>query len=53
MAGQSHHKSPELEARHAMNQLQICAEQLAAVHAFFGELAGYGQRLTYVEELAA
>jgi tRNA-dihydrouridine synthase B len=39
--------------RHAMNQLQSCAEQLAAVNEFFGELASYGQRLTYVEELAA
>ena len=39
--------------RHAMNQLQTCAEQLAAVDEFFVELAGYGQRLTYVEELAA
>jgi tRNA-dihydrouridine synthase B len=39
--------------RHAMNQLQTCAEQLAAVDEFFGELASQGQRLTYVEELAA
>ena len=39
--------------RRAMNQLQSCGEQLAAVNEFFGELAGYGQRLTYVEELAA
>ena len=39
--------------RHAMNQLQSCAGQLAAVNEFFGELASYGQRLTYVEELAA
>ena len=39
--------------RHAMNQLQTCAEQMVAVDTFFGELAGYGQRLTYVEELAA
>jgi tRNA-dihydrouridine synthase B len=39
--------------RHAMNQLQACSEQLAAVNEFFGELAGYGQRLTYVQELAA
>jgi tRNA-dihydrouridine synthase B len=39
--------------RHAMNQLQTCAGQLAAVDEFFGELACYGQRLTYVEELAA
>ena len=39
--------------RHAMNQLQTCGEQLAAVDEFFGALAGYGRRLTYVEELAA
>jgi tRNA-dihydrouridine synthase B len=39
--------------RGAMNQLQTCGEQLAAVNGFFGELAGYGRRLTYVEELAA
>ena len=39
--------------RHAMNQLQTCAEQLAAVNEFFAELASRGQRLTYVEELAA
>ena len=39
--------------RHAMNQLQTCAEQLAAVNEFFGELASHGQRLAYVEELAA
>jgi tRNA-dihydrouridine synthase B len=39
--------------RHAMNQLLTCAGQVAAVDEFFGELAAYGQRLTYVEELAA
>ena len=39
--------------RQVMNQLQTCGEQLAAVNEFFGELAGYGRRLTYVEELAA
>ncbi len=39
--------------RRAMNQLQTCSEQLAAVNEFFGELAGYGRRLMYVEELAA
>ena len=33
--------------RHAMNQLQTCAEQLAAVDEFFGELATGSQRLTY------
>ena len=39
--------------RHAMNQLQTCAEQLMAVNDFFGELASRGERLTYVEGLAA
>lgn len=39
--------------RHAMNQVQTCGEQIAAVNEFFGELAGYGQRLTYIEGLAA
>ena len=39
--------------RHTMNQLQSCAGQLAAVNEFFGELASYGQRLTYIGELAA
>ena len=39
--------------RHAMNQLQTCAEQLAAVNTFFAELAGRGRRLQYIEELAA
>lgn len=39
--------------RHAMNQLQTCAAQVAAVNEFFGELASHGRRLTYVEELAA
>ena len=39
--------------RHAMNQLQTRAEQLAAVHEFFAELSGRGQRLQYIEELAA
>jgi tRNA-dihydrouridine synthase B len=39
--------------RHAMNQLQTCAEQLVAVDEFFGELATGSQRLIYVEELAA
>jgi tRNA-dihydrouridine synthase B len=36
--------------RHAMNQLQTCAEQLAAVDDFFAQLSGLGERLTYVEE---
>lgn len=39
--------------RHAMNQLQTCAEQLAAIELFFGELAARGRRLQYSEELAA
>jgi len=39
--------------RHAMNQLETCREQFAAVAEFFAQLAGRGQRLTYVEELAA
>jgi tRNA-dihydrouridine synthase B len=39
--------------RHALNQLATCREQLAAVDEFFAQLAGRGQRLTYVEELAA
>ena len=36
--------------RHAMNQLQTCAEQMDAVNTFFAELSGQGERLTYVEE---
>ena len=39
--------------RHAMNRLESSAEQLAAVDEFFGDLAGRGQRLTYVEVEAA
>src|SRR4051812_28323299 len=39
--------------RHAMNQLQTCAEQLAAVDEFFADLAQQGRRLRYSEELAA
>jgi tRNA-dihydrouridine synthase B len=39
--------------RHAMNRLETCAGQLAAVGGFFGELAGRGERLSYGEELAA
>ncbi len=39
--------------RHAMNQLQTCAEQLKAVDAFFAELADRGRHLTYIEEMAA
>jgi len=36
--------------RHAMNQLQGANEQLAAVHAFFDQLAECGQRLAYVDD---
>lgn len=41
--------------RHAMNQLESSADQLAAVNRFFDQLAGHGQRLIYQEqeELAA
>jgi tRNA-dihydrouridine synthase B len=39
--------------RHAMNRLETCREQLAAVVDFFAQLAGRGPRLTYVEEPAA
>ena len=39
--------------RHAMNQLQTCPEQLAAVDEFFSQLSGRGERLVYEEELAA
>jgi tRNA-dihydrouridine synthase B len=39
--------------RHAMNRLETRTEQLQAVNEFFAQLADRGQRLTYVEELAA
>jgi len=39
--------------RHAMNQLELSAAQLAAVNEFFAQLAERGRRLTYVEERAA
>lgn len=39
--------------RHAMNQLQTCAEQLVAIKQFFSELSDLGERLIYAEELAA
>jgi tRNA-dihydrouridine synthase B len=41
--------------RHAMNQLESSADQLAAVNQFFDQLAGRSQRLIYQEqeELAA
>jgi len=39
--------------RHAMNQLQTCAEQMAAVNEFFAELGSRSRRLQYIEGLAA
>ncbi|MGZ8211452.1 MAG: tRNA-dihydrouridine synthase, partial [Burkholderiales bacterium] len=39
--------------RHGVNQLQTCADQRAAVNAFFAELAERGRRLQYIEEMAA
>jgi len=39
--------------RHAMNRLESWTAQLQAVNDFFGELAGRGERLAYVEESAA
>jgi tRNA-dihydrouridine synthase B len=39
--------------RHAMTRLETCAEQRAAVDEYFAQLAARGQRLNYVEELAA
>jgi tRNA-dihydrouridine synthase B len=39
--------------RQTMNRLETAREQLAAVDRFFTELAGLGERLTYIEELAA
>lgn len=39
--------------RHGMNQLQTCAEQMAAVNEFFAELGSRSLRLQYIEELAA
>ena len=39
--------------RHAMNQLQTCREQFAAVDGFFDALSTRGPQLTYIEELAA
>jgi len=38
--------------RHAMNQLESSAEQLAAVNTYFAQLGDKGQRLTYIEESA-
>jgi tRNA-dihydrouridine synthase B len=39
--------------RHAMNQLETCEQQRAAVDAFFAELSERHARLQYTEELAA
>ena len=39
--------------RHRMNQLESCDEQLSAVNEFFDEQLQRGERLHYVEELAA
>lgn len=39
--------------RHHMNQLESAAEQLRAVNEFFDEQMQHGERLHYVEELAA
>ena len=36
--------------RHGMNQLQTCAEQIAAVNHYFAELLGLGECLIYVGE---
>jgi len=36
--------------RHAMNQLPTADEQLAAVNAFFDDLAGRGWQLAYIDE---
>ena len=39
--------------RQAMNRLETTHQQLAAVDEFLTELAAFGERLTYAEELAA
>jgi tRNA-dihydrouridine synthase B len=39
--------------RHGMNQLETCAEQLAAVDAYFAALSARGRSLADIEELAA
>ena len=39
--------------RHNMNRLETTADQLQTVNAFFSELREQGQRLSYLEELAA
>jgi tRNA-dihydrouridine synthase B len=42
-----------LEFRHTMNRLETTQQQLAAVETFLAGLAARGDRLTYIEELAA
>jgi tRNA-dihydrouridine synthase B len=39
--------------RHCMNRLETCAEQIAAIGAYFDQLCVRGRYLDYVEELAA
>ena len=39
--------------RHGMNQLETCAEQIAAVDTYFETLSGRGRYLDDIEELAA
>jgi tRNA-dihydrouridine synthase B len=39
--------------RRAMNKLESCSEQLAAVNAFFARLAERNTRLAYIDEIAA
>jgi tRNA-dihydrouridine synthase B len=41
------------EFRHTMNKLQTTQQQLAAVEAYLAGLAARGDRLTYIEDLAA
>jgi tRNA-dihydrouridine synthase B len=41
------------EFRHTMNRLETPQQQLAAVEAYLAGLATHGDRLTYIEELAA
>jgi tRNA-dihydrouridine synthase B len=39
--------------RHDMNRLETCGEQVAAVDAYFQQLAGCGRHLSYAEERVA
>jgi tRNA-dihydrouridine synthase B len=39
--------------RHTMNRLETCSEQIAAIEAYFAQLASCGRYLDYTEELAA